>query len=103
MFCLTEALQKAAAAVQEMGSIYAILRERQSTNGGEDFVPWFLAEEKAHLLEVAAKLPNPAMLGNLSLAGFGGVAGILPDVPCTDSGHSPLTQSMKNADSATTA
>jgi len=84
MFCLTETLQKAAAAVQEMGSIYAILRERRRTNGGEDSAPWFLAEEKAHLLEVAAKFPSAAMLGNLSLAELCDVAGILPDTAATD-------------------
>lgn len=103
MFCLTEALQKAAAAVQEIGVIYAILEERQRKNGGEDLAPWFPAYEKAFLLEVAGKFPSATMLGKLTFGGLCDVAGILPNAPSTDSGHSPLMQSMKNAHSTTTA
>jgi len=86
-----------------MGLIYALLEERQRTSGGEDSVPWFLAAEKAHLLEVAAKFPSAVMLGDLSLAGLCDVAGIVPDNPSTGSGNSPLTRSMENVDTTTTA
>lgn len=103
MFRLTEALQKASASWQEMGSIYALLENRQRRHGTEDSAPWFTAEEKADLLEVAAKLPSAVMLGDLSLAGLCDVAGIVPDNPSIGSGNSPLTRSMENANTTTTA
>ena len=101
-FCLTEALQKAAAAVQEIGSAYALLAERRRKNGEEANVHWMLPEEQKYFLAVAAKFPSPTMLGNLTTEGLWRLAGFLPDAPSTDPGNIPLTQLTKNADPTTT-
>ena len=102
MFNLIDAVQKAAAAVQEMGSAYALLAERRRKNGEETNVPWLLPEEHKYFLEVAAKFPCPMMLENLSHSGLWHLAGFLPDAPSTKSGNlTTITQSTKDADPTT--
>ncbi len=102
MFNLIDAVQKTAAAVQEMGSAYALLAERGRKNGEEVIVAWMLPEEQEYFLEVAARFPCPTMLENLSHSGLWRLAGFLPDAPSTKSGNlTTITQSTKDADPTT--